>query len=303
MMKLRLVKLRRALLTRHEPESASKVYLAGAATVLAFSLIAGPAWAQDEERPLGASNATELSWVVASGNSEANTLGFRNLFHYLWEEADLSWESGVVRAESRGGDRFAVGSEDAFTIVDPDKELDTSRAYSKLRYVRNLSSSLFWYAGFDSERNRPANVNHRFTPAAGAGNIWSDTAELQLRTGYGLSYTAEDLDVDGSNRFAGYQLFYALGAALTDTTALESNLTFDGSLEDANDLRFDWLNGVGVAINDHIALKASLRLLLRNQPALEVISLRDGAGSTIGSVVVAKEKLDSTFATSLVINL
>jgi len=221
MMKLRLVRLRRALLTRHEPESASKVYLAGAATVLAFSLIAGPAGAQDEERPLGASNATELSWVVASGNSEANTLGFRNLFQYLWEAADLSWESGVVRAESRGGDRFAV----------------------------------------------------------------------------------EDLDVDGGNRFAGYQLFYALGAALTDTTALESNLTFDGSLEDANDLRFDWLNGVGVAINDHIALKASLRLLLRNQPALEVIGLRDGAGSTIGSVVVAKEKLDTTFATSLVINL
>jgi hypothetical protein len=34
-----------------------------------------------------------------------------------------------------------------------------------------------------------------------------------------------------------------------------------------------------------------------------VIGLRDGAGTTIGSVVVAKEKLDTTFATSLVINL
>jgi putative salt-induced outer membrane protein YdiY len=277
--------------------------MASAATALFLSLLAAPASAQDEERPLGASNAAELSWVVASGNSEANTLGFRNLFQYLWEEADLSWESGVVRAESRGGDRFAVGGEDDFSIIDPDRELDTNRAYSKLRYLRNLSSSLFWYASVDSERNRPANVNYRFTPAAGAGNIWSDTDELLLRTGYGISYTAEDLDVDGSNRFAGYQLFYTLAAALTDTTALESNLTFDGSLEDANDIRFDWLNGVGVAINDHIALKANLRLLLRNQPALEVIGLRDGAGAAIGSVVVAKEKLDTTFATSLVINL
>jgi hypothetical protein len=87
------------------------------------------------------------------------------------------------------------------------------------------------------------------------------------------------------------------------SNATEPSWVVASGNSEANALRFDWLNGVGVAINDHIALKTNLRLLLRNQPALEVIGLRDGAGATIGSVVVAKEKLDTTFATSLVINL
>ena len=62
-------------------------------------------------------------------------------------------------------------------------------------------------------------------------------------------------------------------------------------------------NGVTVAITDTVALKASLRLLFRNIPALAEIDLEDPEfGIVIGKVVIPNEKLDSTFSTSLVIN-
>ena len=84
---------------------------------------------------------------------------------------------------------------------------------------------------------------------------------------------------------------------------MESELTFDGSFQQGDDLRLDAYNGVTVTMTDTIALKASLRLNYRNIPALEDIDLEDpDSGVVIGEVIVPKDKLDSTFSTSLVIN-
>jgi hypothetical protein len=125
---------------------------------------------------------------------------------------------------------------------------------------------------------------------------------MTFLTGYGISYTAESLTLDGERSFAGYQLFYNLKTQLSANTTAEYNFVFDGSFEEGDDLRFDWFNGAGVAVNDHIALKASVRLVYRNLPALEELDLRTPGGVAIGTVVVPKDKLDAAFTTSLVIN-
>ena len=269
-----------------------------------LTLLAGPTFAQEaEEAPArNWSNSTELSWVLTSGNSDTNTFQVRNVYKYKWTKSELTWEAGALRAGSRD-DRYAVGTEEDFEVIEPEVELDNNRLYSKLRYMRTINDRFFWYGAYDSSRDEPSNINRQLIGSGGVGNTWADRDRLVFRTTYGANYTNEDLDLEGVSNFAGYRLFYRLEAGVAASTKIESELTFDGSFVTGNDIRLDSLNGVTVAITDTVALKASLRLLFRNIPALEDIDLEDPeSGIVIGKVIVSKEKLDSTFATSLVIN-
>lgn len=271
------------------------------AVVAVMSVVPAAAFAQDEARQLGWKNSTELGLVVTSGNSSTTNFNVRNVFTYDWEAAELEWKFGILRASS-DDDRFALGTEDDFEIIEPDVEPDNQRLYTNLRYLKDINPSFFWYTRLFAERDEPADIDYRLTPAGGAGNTWAKRDTLTLLTGYGVSYTAESLTLDGASDFAGYQLFYDLKMSATDATNIESNMTFDGSLETGSNFRFDWFNGVGVNISEKIALKASIRLLYRNDPALEEIDLENDLGIVIGKVVVAKKKLDTSFTTSLVIN-
>ena len=273
-----------------------------AATLL--TLLAVPAFAQEEEEApqRNWSNSTELSWVLAKGNADTDTFQVRNVFKYKWTKSDFSWEAGILRAGS-SDDIYAVGTEEDFEIVEPPVELDNNRLYSKLRFMRTINDRFFWYASGDSARDEPSSINRQLIASGGVGNTWAESDRLTFRTTYGVNYTNEDLDLEGVSNFAGYRFFYRLEAGLTESTKIESELTFDGSFEIANDIRLDAFNGVTVAMTDRIALKASLRLNYRNIPALEEIDLEDpDFGVVIGEVIIPKEKLDSTFATSLVIS-
>jgi len=273
----------------------------GAVMLLVVLATAVPALAQDAEPQRKWKNSTELGWVFTSGNSNTNNFNFRNLFTYDWETADLTWEFDILRADS-ADDRFALGTEDAYEIIEPPLEADNDRLGNRLRYMRTLSDRFFWYAALDTVRDIPADIDYRFTPAGGAGNTWAKREDLTFRTGYGISYTAEKLKLEGERDFAGYQLFYELNAKATSTTSIESDFTFDGSFKEGKDFRFNWYNGGTVAVSDHVALKASLRLVYRNVPALEELDLENADGIEIGKVVFPKLKLDTSFTTSLVIN-
>ena len=254
-----------------------------------------------KEPELGASNNTELSVVMATGNARSTSVGLRNLYTFRWANAELKWETGWLRADSRDGDRFAVQSASGFDVVEPGTATDSHRMFSKLGYQRQLSRTLDWFANFDAVRDEPSNINRQVVLAGGLGTTWQKTERRTFRTSYGLSYTTEDLVVEGENSFAGYRLAYDLRARLAEATRLESNLTTDGSFETGDDIRMDWLNGVSVAINNRVALKSSVRVLYRNLPALESLALRTPEGATIGSVDVPKKKTDMNLTTSLVI--
>ena len=223
------------------------------------------------------------------------------MFEYAWVDADLNLEFGILRADS-GDERFALGTEEAFEIIEPSVEPDTDRIYAKARYLRNVSDRFFWYGRFDVERDQPADITFRLTPAGGAGNNWETPENIELRTGYGFGYSAGSMTFDGSSNYFGYQLFYEFDMKVNDNTDIDSSMTLDGSIMSPSNYRFHWANGIGVAINERIALKASLRLVYRNDPAQEEIDLEDLSGAVLGNVIVSKKKLDSGFTTSLVIN-
>lgn len=265
------------------------------------------AWAQAAAAPakepkLGPSNSTELGLVIATGNAKSTSVGLRNLYTFGWTNALLRWEGGWLRATSRDGDRFAVQTPSGFDVVDPESAVDSHRLFSKLGYQRQLTARHDWFANFDAVRDEPSNINRQFVLAGGLGTTWQKTDRLTFRTAYGISYTDEDLVVEGSNRFAGYRLYYGLKSALAATTTFESELTTDGSFETGDDIRLDWLNGVSVAINSRMALKSSVRMLFRNLPALEALDLRTPGGVVIGTVDFAKNQVDTNITTSLVIS-
>jgi hypothetical protein len=265
------------------------------------------AWAQAApppaaaEKKLGPSNNTELSLVVASGNADSTTFGFRNLYGYRWPRSEFGWEAGWLRAQSRDGDRYALDTGSGVDIITPPNAVDSDRLFSKLRYQRQITTRLDWFTNFDSVRDEPSNINSQLVLAAGLGTLWKNTDTLTFRTAYGLNYTNEDLALEGRNTFAGYRLFYGLKGKPATATVVESELTADGSFETSNDIRTDWLNAVGVAINSRMALKAGVRVLFRNLPALELLKLQAPSGLVIGTFETAKEKVDTNLTTSLVI--
>jgi putative salt-induced outer membrane protein YdiY len=269
------------------------------------TMVAGAASAQSPQdaRMPGWSNNTELSWVVATGNAKANAVGFRNVYAYRWMRAELSWESGWVRAASRDGGRFAVVTAPGeFAVVEPAVRIDSQRLHSKVRYQRQIAGRHDWFSNVDVVRDEPSNIARQVVLASGLGTTWHDSAVLTIRTSYGVSYTDEDLTVEGIRRFGGYRLFYGVKARPADGTAVESELTADGSFDEAADLRADWLNSVSVAINSNIALKSSVRVLFRNRPALQTLPLQMPAGVAIGTVEVPKEHVDTSITTSLAIS-
>ena len=107
--------------------------------------------------------------------------------------------------------------------------------------------------------------------------------------------------VVGALVFGGYRLFYGLRTLVAEGTTFDSELTTDGSFNTGDDIRADWLNGVGVAINSRMALKSSVRILFRNLPALEALDLLTPLGIVVGTVDVPKDKVDTNLTTSLVI--
>jgi hypothetical protein len=267
----------------------------------------GPAEAQSpppappKEPKLGAANSTELGLIVATGNARSTSLGVGNVYTYRWANAELGWEGGWLRAASRNGDRYAVQTSTGFDVVEPETRIDSERLFSKLRYQRQLSGRMDWFTNFDAVRDEPSNISRQFVFAGGVGTTWWKTGTQLFRTAYGISYTDETLVVEGANRFGGYRLSYNLKTPLAASTGFQSDLTFDGSFDTADDLRTDWLNAVTVAINQKLALKSSLRVLFRNLPALEALELQTPDGVVVGSVDVLKKKVDTNLTTSLVI--
>ena len=169
--------------------------------------LARTARAQEPETARRWTNGTELSWVVASGNSDANTIGFRNLYERAWTRAELSFEAGWVRAASSSSDRVAVvrGADD-FDVIEPDSEIDSQRLYSKLRYQHEIAGRQYWFSSLDSARDGPSNIIRQFVFAGGVGTTWHEGDALTFRTSYGVSFTDEKLALEGVDRFGGYRI-------------------------------------------------------------------------------------------------
>jgi putative salt-induced outer membrane protein YdiY len=282
-----------------------KPIILGATVSLAAGI--GTAQAQDDNE-LGWFLTGEVTGVWTSGNSESNTLGLAATVRRLWDNSELRFDGGAVRTESGITTRTAVGTLDDFVVEkETTREKTAENYYLRGRYDYKLSERFLTFAGADWLRNTFAGIDSRLLFAAGAGNIWIDGERLRFRTDYSATYTFQEDVIENpliKTTFPGLRLSYNLWWNLTSSTDFESTLIADWNLANTEDLRFDFMNALPIAISGKLAFKPSLQLLWRNEPSLTEVALEDQSGVPTGdTVLVPLEKLDSFFTLALVVKL
>ncbi len=278
--------------------------LAACAVLLMF--LATPALAQDDdERELGWDFEAELGSLWTGGNQETFTLAFGGKLEYTWPVSRFRLKAGGFSTESSLTTTTAVGTgQTDFQLFEETVTEKTAETfYSRARYDHDITENFFLVGGVDWLRNTFAGIDSRFLLATGAGNRWADNDRVRFETDYALTYTFEEEVVANpfnEANFPGVRLGYDFKWNLTQSTNFESILISDFNLDNTDDIRLDWHNALPINISSVLAFKPSLRLLWRNDPALQEVPLFDApGGNPVGSVFAPLKKLDSYFNLAL----
>lgn len=289
------------MLSRHV---AAKVAIAACFIYIQFD----SAFAQNKEEDLGWAFEGEVSGVWVGGNSVSRTVGLEGAATHTWTKSVFQIQAGGLRTESTLKTRFALGSVDDFELTEVSLTSTTAEAYfarSSFEYKFSAKSSAI--GGIDWLRNTFSGVDSRFLLGLGAGQQWIDSKRVKFSTVYGFTYTFESEVVENpfnTGKFPGLRLSYQFEAALTSTTKFKSRMAGDWNLENTSDIRIDWSNSISVSIISSLALKPSVRLIWRNDPALKEVPLGTPDEPASGvTVLVPLQKLDSWVTLALVVTL
>jgi putative salt-induced outer membrane protein YdiY len=290
-----------------------------ALTVTALALLAAvPAHAQQVATPTettavdeksfkvdapGTYANADLSYVLTSGNSTANSLGFKGDVTHRWAKHSIGFAAGGLRASSSPDTRFAVGTPGDFEVQIPEAELTAEAYYGRGRYDFKLSDRLYFTTGAGWERNRFSGLDNRWLVDTGLGYIFVNNDRTSFRGAAGITYTSEDYTVDDGRdgSFFGARAGWDFRQKLFSNTTFTHTLIADENLEDTDDLRVDAQFGLHVAMSSKLGLKVNWRLLWDNQPALAEYDLYTPGGIDTGLTVISPYKeLDQGFSVSLV---
>jgi putative salt-induced outer membrane protein YdiY len=271
-----------------------------------FPMMAAPALAQDEdaERELGWAFEADLGSLWTGGNTETFTLAMNGKLEYTWPVSRFTFRTGGFTTESSLTTTTAVGTgQDDFQLFEETVTEKTAEAlYARARYDYEISERFYVFGGTDWLRNTFAGIDSRFLLAGGVGNLWVDNGRVRFSTDYAATYTFEEDVVENpftESNFPGLRLAYDFKWNLTQSTNFESILISDFNLDNTDDIRLDWYNGLPIDISSVLAFKPSLRLLWRNDPAFQEVPLFDAGGDPIGTVFAPLQELDTYFNLSL----
>jgi putative salt-induced outer membrane protein YdiY len=254
-----------------------------------------------EEETKTWTNKTELSAVWTGGNSSSSTIGFKNDYRKKFGSSNLKILVNGLRAESSTFNRFAVGSEDDFELVeDETSELTAERYQFLTQYDQMIEKKLFWFTRLDWTRNQFAGIDNRYEFAGGLGHQWIDTDTRKFKTSYGIQYTVEDqvVDIEGEDdNFVSGNLAYTLMTKFGNAT-FDQDAGMTVNLDETDDFRLNLTNGLSAQLIGKMALKVGLELIYDNNPSFELVPLQ---GSTL-VVPFELDELDTAFTASLVID-
>ncbi len=282
------------------------------AAFAAFILMLGGAApaAAEEEKKLGWSDVADFSLVATSGNSETETLGFKNKLLRRWQNAAFELNAGGIRAESTTRDSFVVRDSGDTSSGPLEKTQKTAENYYlNGKYGRTLTERLFWFVGAGWDRNEFAGIKNRYSGSGGVGNIWVDKEKVRWRTDYSLTYTDQEDVVTNPNvdeTFAGLRVSSTYKNQFGKTTTYGNDTILDENLDETEDFRADMINWVTVTMSERLALKVSLQWLYDNMPSFEEFDVfiipNEPPGSPDGTATRELDELDTIFTTSLVVN-
>ena len=264
--------------------------------------------------PLTASASETPGWyfdadvggVWTSGNAESSALGAAAELRRVYDRWHFLGRGSASQTQTTTITRTATGTEDSFS-VDENRETEKSAEFISLGTAAayDVSEHFFLDGSLSWLRNRPSGIENRTLLALGAGNTWRDTDDSSFKTFYNFTYTYQEDVVENpgaSKDFPGLRLGYLFEQKLTESTRLESDLVADWNLDNTDDIRVDWYNALPVSINSRLELKPALRLMWRNEPSLEELTLFDGGGVDTGNKVLSPlDELDTIFTLALVV--
>jgi len=279
---------------------AISVTLAGALPFAARAQDKPPA-----EKKIGWGDSAELAYVATSGNSNVNTLGFKNTLKRTWDNALLEIIAAGIRSESTTTTHVVSSAGPPVDISEDSSSALTAENYMLSgKYSRDITKTFYWFGFGGWQRDRFAGIENRTTVAGGVGNIWKDTDRVQFRTDYSLTYTVEEdvvepADFDGT--FLGARFTSTYQQKFGNVTVYGNDFILDDDLSNTANWRGNMINWVSVTMSTHLALKVSLQWLYDNEPA-QAAAADPAALLPPGTVALYDlDKLDSIFTCSLVV--
>jgi putative salt-induced outer membrane protein YdiY len=249
-------------------------------------LITNPAAGQDSpgSKPdLGWHNSTDLSFVLTEGNSDAETIGFKNILGKRWEKSRFQLKLDATKSDTADDRILVVASgvecqvgatppQAGTRIEEPPVEPDVEKYFAEVFYDRDILEEFRWRAGASWDRDRDAGILDRYIGFASVGHQWRETKTLVLYTGYGLSYTdreEESPDPEKEDKFAGLRFDGTWNAKASKAVGFENDVTANMSLKDTGDYSVEVNNALAVSMTEKLSLKISFRWLYNHEPALE----------------------------------
>lgn len=264
----------------------------------------------EEEKELGWSNVANLGLVVTAGNSPTTSFSFDDKLNHDWERSTLSFRFGGLRTNTTD-DTVAVGTEDDFALVYPEKKLDNEKYYVSGRFDRKINDRFYWVTGAGWQRDLDAGIRNRTDLFAGAGNVWKNTDNLQFKTDYTAALSTREDEIEDplrETKFPSARLGYDLMTKISTNAQFDSDMIFFANLKTAEDWNFNNTNAVTSNLTGLLALRASIQFIYYNIPALDEFDLFDidpyqGDATEIGTVLTRKKKLDTIVKITLVITI
>lgn len=206
-----------------------------------------------------------FSYLATSGNAETSSAGFDARYVQDWSGWGLEATAASVRATR--------------------DERETAEHYtSQVRGRRKLGDGTELTLGLHGERNRFAGIDARTLLDTSLVRPLFQSAEWNLHSLTGISWTREDPlgDRPESGNLGGLVQLQAAGK-LSPTAELTGQTTWFPDLEESGDYRLHGQVNVQAALNEHLGLRLGYDLKYDNEP---VQGFQRTDTSTTASLVV-----------------
>jgi putative salt-induced outer membrane protein YdiY len=198
------------------------------------------------------SGQATLGGSLVRGNTFTDTLsaGIKLGYKLNQEELTFTGEYDYGDQKNRTTTTFpATATTPAKTITTSAKTTTTDRWDLYGKYQHFFSKKFYGYADAEVTKDRIASLDLRFTPSAGVGYQWFDTAPLMFGTEGGIAWLYENYTNGTPNREeVSLKLAYHLTYDFNDHVSMFNDLTYYPSIE----------NGKNYLLSSDIGLHAKL---------------------------------------------
>ncbi|MGB4705297.1 MAG: DUF481 domain-containing protein [Candidatus Saccharicenans sp.] len=247
----------------------------------------------------------ELSYVVTGGNTLSSSFSFGvNLTRTPNDKDTYTLKTFLLRSHSTTITRTAVGTPENYSVEEQKtRRLSAENYVLSGQYDHRVTGRLTTNLAFVWDRNKFSGVLSRALWTAGAGLVMADNQKTRMRSQAGVSLTVRKYTQQPVSVFLGFRYSFIWEQKLFDNSSFATAFIFDDNLARISDWRYEWNFNVAAPLNRKLALKIGVRILRNNRPPDLEVPLFDSGGQNTGlKVFIPREKVDTFFTTSLVLN-